>query len=361
MSGGQAINAKRGGKTTFQIDPLDPRVYIVGVDDGRIDNVLYDPDETRRFIDEGWVEDIVSGKETVEGIKLRIINKDWWDVAEGRRRLTNAREAARRRLARGMKPLMVTVFAESMSDDEALRCMISGNQRRDWHIVAKAELASRLHSRGMSPAEIGAQFRVNGKSLTEPTVMSWLRLNGVSDAIKAAVIDGRLRGIAAALALSEKTPSEQVAILEMLQVIDESDDDSLPNPNAKSRGASAATISGTRGKRFFAKFEQKHAEKLREVSPDFLAGMQFVRGTIRDDQLPFSVQTLMAAGDEEVQALVLEHGLTNMATPPERIAMRVKTKSGRDLSEVQVLAACRALLTKGKAKHSGLGYSQAVR
>lgn len=201
--GGQLLEGKR--ESMFRVDPDTLTIIGVDTEDGP-EHQLWD-ERTKLPLDEAMVKNIMA-----LGVREPVIlviegkgNERRALVVDGRRRVMHLREANKRLSKRGEPRLDCPVVAEKgMSESEQMMLAASLNDiRTDDPVMVKAAKAARMKARGMPYGDIALAFGVETQ-----TIALWVNINGLTDTVKKAVTDGRIKPTAAG-ALAGLTPEKQ--------------------------------------------------------------------------------------------------------------------------------------------------------
>jgi len=283
--GTQLLDGKR--ETLFRVDPETLTIIGIDTDDGS-DHQLWD-ERIKLPLDERMVLNIME-LGVREPIVVVVQGKGEARVAavvDGRQRVRHAREANKRLVKRGEPALQVPVIAEKgMSEREQTLLSASLNEiRQDDPVMTKAAKAARMKSKGSSYSEIALAFGV-----TEQTVGLWVNINSLTDAVKKAIADGRIKPTAAG-ALADLKPEEQKATLAELLAEAAASGEKPTVEKAKSKvktkkSGDTMTVAAPK-RRILRRVIENGIEVLGE---DFLAGVRFAIGELN----PKSVKGLTA-------------------------------------------------------------------
>lgn len=206
MSGSQALpEASRG--VLFKESP--EKVVVIGHDttDGA-EHYLYD-ERIKHPLDESLVRHIMTFGvrvpvlvEAIEGVP---------HVADGRRRILHAREANRRLVAAGEKPIVVQMVV-AKGDEKTLNALaISLNEHRlnDTPLTRAAKCARYLMRNGDDIEDAALHFNVDAN-----TIRSWAKIDSLAAPVKAEIEAGRITATAASK-WADMKKADQVAALEL--------------------------------------------------------------------------------------------------------------------------------------------------
>jgi ParB family chromosome partitioning protein len=295
MAGGQLLDGKR--ESLFRVDP--ETLTIIGLDtkDGS-EHPLWD-ERIKLPLDEAMILNIMAlgVREPVVVVVQGRGEDKLAAVVDGRRRVMHAREANRRLAARGEPKTQVPVIAEKgMSESEQMLLSASLNEiRLDDPVMTKAAKAARMKARGSSIQDIALSFGVDGQTIT-----LWVSINGLTDVVKKAINDGRLRPTAAG-ALAGLTPEKQKETL--TELLAESAvsgkkptvDQVKGRVKAKKSGVDGSPPSEVPQRRVLRRVVENGTEVLSE---DFLKGVRFAIGELN----PKTVKGLTALMEKKPAA-----------------------------------------------------------
>jgi len=179
-------------RTMFGMSPED--FVIIGIDTdhaSRQEHPLWDK-RIELPLDEAMVRSImVVG--VLEPVKIRK-NNGVPEVVFGRQRIRAAREANKRLIAKGERPIVVNTTTTQGDDRSMLGIMITENAiRNDNSMKAKAELLGELLDEGFSDKECATFMGV-----TQTAIRNWKKLRECSEEVMDAVNSGELSASAAA-------------------------------------------------------------------------------------------------------------------------------------------------------------------
>ncbi len=283
--GGQLLDGKR--ESLFRVDPATLTIIGVDTDDGP-EHQLWD-ERVRLPLDKNMVANIMA-LGVREPVVVVVQGKDKSRIAavvDGRRRVLHAREANKRLVEKGEPPLQIPVIAEKgMSEQEQTLLSASLNEiRLDDGIMTKAAKAARMKARGSSAQEIALAFGVNNQ-----TVDLWLNINGLTDVVKKAVADGRLKPTAAGQ-LASLTPEKQKETLaELLAEAANGEKPTVDRVKGKvksKKNGGMTPVVDVPQRRVLRRVVENGAEVLSE---EFLMGVRFAIGDLN----PKSVKGLTA-------------------------------------------------------------------
>lgn len=284
--GGHLLDGKR--ETLYRVDP--ETLTIIGVDtkDGP-EHQLWD-ERIKLPLEESMVKNIMAlgVREPVivvvegKGDERRAV------VVDGRRRVMHCREANKRLAKQGEPLLQIPLVAEKgMSESDQMMLAASLNDiRTDDPVIVKAAKAARMKVRGASYEDIALAFGVEPQ-----TVAMWVNINGLSDQVKKAVTEGRIKPTAAAQ-LVGLTPEKQKETLG--ELLADAAAGVKPTVNRAKNRAKAKKNGGAHPppgevpQRRVLRRVVENGEKV--LSEDFIRGIRFAIG----DLSPNSVKGLAA-------------------------------------------------------------------
>jgi ParB family transcriptional regulator, chromosome partitioning protein len=224
--GKTAIKAPRG-KTSFRLDPNDPRLRLIGHDTNHKDgeHICYQ-ERAHLPVDEEFAQYMAVHGCTSVLIVFR--DGDFLDIVVGRRRLKAARRANEIRAERGLDPIRIEVQVFDGTPLEVLALMITENSRRlEPHAIQMALDLNRFLRLGATLTE--AAFTI-GKS--EQTVTNYISLLRLSTPVQEAVARGDL-AVSAAIELLSLTRDEQT--VELVSLLAKGERPTAANVNAAVR------------------------------------------------------------------------------------------------------------------------------
>lgn len=196
-------------RTMFGMDPNDFCIVGIDTDHKEGEHPLWDK-RIKLPLDEAMVRSVMAVG-VLQPVTIRK-NNGVPEVVFGRQRIRAAREANRRLIEKGERPIIVNTTTVQGDDRTMLGKMITENSlRQDDSMSAKAELLQRLIQEEYSDRECADFFGV-----TTTAIRNWKKLLECAPEVMEAVNSGELSASAAAdLASFDK--SEQVAKLEELR------------------------------------------------------------------------------------------------------------------------------------------------
>jgi len=283
--GTQLLDGKR--ETLFRVDPETLTIIGIDTDDGP-DHQLWD-ERIKLPLDEHMVLNIME-LGVREPIVVVVQGKGEARVAavvDGRQRVRHAREANKRLVKRGDPALQVPVIAEKgMSEREQTLLSASLNEiRQDDPVMTKAAKAARMKGKGSSFSEIALAFGV-----TEQTVGLWVNINSLTDTVKKAIADGRIKPTAAGALAGLKPEEQKTALAELLEeqaATGEKPTVDKAKGKAKAKASGMTVVVAVPQRRVLRRVIDNGAEVL---SQDFLAGVRFAIGDLN----PKSIKGLTA-------------------------------------------------------------------
>ena len=197
-------------RTMFGMKPED--FVIIGIDTdhkSRSEHPLWDK-RIELPLDEAMVRSVMAVG-VLEPVKIRK-NGDVPEIVFGRQRIRAAREANKRLIEKGDKPIVVNTTTVRGDDRTMLGLMVTENAlRNDDSMSAKAELLKDLVDAGYSDKECATFFGV-----TQTAIRNWKKLFDCAEEVMEAVSTGELSASAAA-DLAVFPAEEQASKLEELR------------------------------------------------------------------------------------------------------------------------------------------------
>lgn len=266
------------GATRGQIFYIDPdQVTIIGRDTKHKEgeHPLYD-ERAKRDPSESRVRNIRTYG-VLEAVKIRkngkhdsgpLAGQDVLEVIDGRGRVIDCREAAKRAKKAGEDPVRLKVEFKKTDEDTQVGIMISMNELREGDTpMNRARKADRILSNGQSVANVANMFGV-----TRQAISQWRQLMSLSKKVQKAVDTDKLSA-SAALTLKKLSHDEQDAALAEL----------IASSNGKR--PTAAAVRGKVDNGYVPKLNRKLAVKVTEeeafmesLSDDCGALIRFLAG-----------------------------------------------------------------------------------
>jgi ParB family chromosome partitioning protein len=297
MAGTQLLDGKR--ESLFRVDPATLTIIGLDTDDGPNDvppHQLWD-ERVKLPLDEAMVLNIMAlgVREPVVVVVQGKGDDRVAAVVDGRQRVRHAREANKRLVKRGEPPLLIPVIAEKgMSDQEQTLLAASLNEiRQSDPVMTKAAKAARMKARGSSFSEIALAFGV-----TEQTVGLWVNINSLTDTVKKAVSDGRIKPTAAGALASLKPEEQKTALAELLaEAAATGEKPTVDKAKDKVKGKKAGGMTlvvSVPQRRVLRRVVENGAEVL---SKDFLAGVRFAIGDLNPKSIKGLTDLMNAKSD----------------------------------------------------------------
>ena len=170
------------GKTVpaYSVDP-DDLTLIYDANHPLYDERVYLP------LDEDMVKNImVHG--VIEPVTVRR-NGDLLEVADGRQRVKNSREANKRLKKEGKSPVRIVITFRAGHDKDIYGVVVSANEfRRPDAVLIKAAKAQRMLNFGATWTEVAVNY-----GCTVETIENWVSLLGLHPRILKAISEGKVK------------------------------------------------------------------------------------------------------------------------------------------------------------------------